>query len=210
MADAPHLWLYFLILFGVVALPGLDMAFVMTSTLAGNHRSGLAAVGGIVAGGVCHIVMGALGVAVILTLWPGLYNAMLVAGAGYIAWIGWTILRSRQAFQVHCAHAGRRIRRVFLQALGTSLVNPKAYVFMLAVFPQFIVVGSPVWPQALVLGAITAFTQATTYGAVVFCAAGVRRRLAADQTISVLATRAVGGILIVAGFATVAQGLRVA
>jgi threonine/homoserine/homoserine lactone efflux protein len=210
MIDAPHLWLYYLILFSVVALPGLDMAFVMTSTLAGSYRSGLAAVSGIVVGGICHIVMGALGVAVILKLLPGLYNGMLVAGAGYIAWIGWTILRTRQVFLVETAQAGRRIRRVFLQALGTALVNPKAYVFMLAVFPQFIVVGSPVWPQAAILGLITAFTQATTYGAVVFCSAGVRRRLEADQAINVAAARAVGGVLIVASIATVAQGLQAA
>ena len=207
MSHTPQLWLYFLMLFGVVALPGLDMAFVMSSTLSGNQRRGLAAVAGIVVGGGCHIVMGALGVAVLLRLLPGLYNAMLVAGAAYIAWVGWTILRSREVFTIGTAPGSHRNGKAFLQALATSLVNPKAYVFMLAVFPQFIAADRPVWPQAAALGAITAFTQAMIYGAVVFCCVGVNRRLAGNGPANLLATRAVGSLLIVASILTVVKGL---
>ena len=207
MSHTPQLWLYFLMLFGVVALPGLDMAFVMSSTLAGSQRRGLAAVAGIVVGGVCHIVMGALGVAVLLRLLPGLYNTMLVLGAAYIAWVGWTIMRSREVFTLGAARTGHRSGKAFLGALGTSLVNPKAYVFMLAVFPQFIAADRPVWPQAAALGAITAITQAMTYGAVVFCCVGLHRRLAGNGKANAMATRAVGSVLILASILTVVKGL---
>jgi threonine/homoserine/homoserine lactone efflux protein len=59
MGHAPQLWLYFLVVLGVIVLPGLDMAFVLASALVGGQRNGLAAVAGIVAGGACHMVMGA-------------------------------------------------------------------------------------------------------------------------------------------------------
>ncbi|HZX97657.1 MAG TPA: hypothetical protein VFE90_24280 [Myxococcales bacterium] len=44
------LWIYFLLVAGIVSLPGLDMAFVMGSSLTGGRRAGLPAVAGVVAG----------------------------------------------------------------------------------------------------------------------------------------------------------------
>jgi len=47
-----HLWLFFLMVLGIIVLPGLDMAFVLASSLTSGHRAGLVAVAGIVAGGM--------------------------------------------------------------------------------------------------------------------------------------------------------------
>jgi len=65
-----HLWLFFLMVLGIIVLPGMDMAFVMASSLTGGRRAGLFAVGGIVAGGVCHVVAGALGLGLLLQVVP--------------------------------------------------------------------------------------------------------------------------------------------
>ena len=68
--------------------------------------------------------------------------------------------------------------RIAARALATCLLNPKAYVFMVAVFPQFIrpAAGS-VAAQALAMGAIIAAMQALVYGVVALGASGVRERL---------------------------------
>src|SRR4051812_33095494 len=92
-AGMETLWLYTLLVFGVIAMPGVDMAFVLSSTLAGGRRSGLAAVAGLVAGSLAHIVMGALGVGLLLRAWPAAYSLLLAAGALYLAWIASTIWR---------------------------------------------------------------------------------------------------------------------
>ena len=57
-----QLWLFALLVFGIVALPGMDMAFVLSSTLADGRRGGFAALAGIVAGGIAHTAMGTLGI----------------------------------------------------------------------------------------------------------------------------------------------------
>src|SRR6185437_13579823 len=98
MIHHEQLWLFFALVFGIVVLPGLDMAFVMGSTLAGGRSRGLAAVAGIIAGGVCHVLMTALGISVMIKLIPGMFNALLLAGALYIAWIGISLLRSESSF----------------------------------------------------------------------------------------------------------------
>jgi threonine/homoserine/homoserine lactone efflux protein len=134
------LWLYFILVLGIIALPGLDMAYVLANALTGGRGAGLAAVAGIVAGGVCHIAMGALGVAAIVQLWPALFNLLLVAGAAYIGWIGWQLARAPARPRSRCADApARPAPSVFLKGMLTCLLNPKAYVFMLAMFPQFLI-----------------------------------------------------------------------
>lgn len=208
MNETAHLWLYFLVVFGIIVLPGLDMAFVVANSLVGGNRAGFAAVAGIVAGGVVHVVMGALGIAAILTLWPAMFNAMLLAGALYIGWTGWTLLRSSAAFGLS-AQAGTTLdrRSVFVRGMTTCLLNPKAYVFMLAVFPQFLAPGNgPLWVQASALGVITAFTQAAVYGTVALLAVRASRWLDGNPEARVNVARGVGAVLIVAALFTGVRG----
>eukprot|EP01041_Mallomonas_annulata_P022129 gene22129-42362_t len=76
-----HLWLYAVLVAGIVVLPGMDMAFVLASTLVDGRRSGAAAVAGIVLGGMVHVAMGALGVGLLLQHFPLAFNALLLAGS---------------------------------------------------------------------------------------------------------------------------------
>lgn len=94
MPDAALLWLFFCFVFGIIIVPGMDMTFVLANALAGGRRLGLYATVGVVAGGVAHVVVGALGVGAVLKLFPALYNVLLLVGALYIAWIGFCLLRS--------------------------------------------------------------------------------------------------------------------
>jgi threonine/homoserine/homoserine lactone efflux protein len=206
MNGSATLWLYFVLVFGIIALPGLDMAYVLANALSGGRGAGLAAVAGIVAGGICHIAMGALGVAAIVQLWPALFNLLLVVGAAYIGWIGWQLVRTgATTLRVRSDAPVQPASSVFLKGMLTCLLNPKAYVFMLAVFPQFLKpVQGAVWAQAVALGLITAGTQAGVYGGVALLA----RRAGHSIGASGLATRAVGLLLVGTGVLTVLQGWR--
>lgn len=175
LPGASHYALYFALVAGVIVLPGMDMAFVLASTLARGPRAGLVAVAGLVAGGAVHLALGALGAGLLLLSAPALYNAVLLAGALYMAWLGASLWRSADAIGLPQAGGGAGRARghaaTFGAALATCLLNPKAYVFMLAVFPQFLRPGQgTVAAQAMVLGGITAATQAAVYGSVALAA----------------------------------------
>lgn len=211
MTQTYTLWLYFLVVFGVVLLPGLDMAFVMGSSLLGGRRSGMAAVGGIIAGGFCHLCMGALGVAVVLQWWPGLFRAMLLGGALYIAWIGWTLLGANSVLLPAPAQQRASEGVIFRRAMVTSLLNPKAYLFMLAIFPQFLRPGQgPLWVQSGVLGAITALTQAGVYGALAFAASGASGWFARHPGAAVVFARFMGLLLLATAMLSAYQAWRMA
>ena len=198
MEQTAHLWLYAVMVFGIVLLPGLDMAFVMASSLSGGLRHGAAALGGIVVGGVCHVVVGALGFATLLQLVPMAFNLMLLAGAAYVGWIGWTLMRAQVSVASPQAAVSPSQTRAFQQGLLTCLLNPKAYLFTLAVLPQFLKPGDgQLWLQMAALVAITAAAQLIVYGGVVLAADRLRDGLSTRPAAQGALLRAVGALLIV-------------
>lgn len=209
MPDTALLWLFFCFVFGIIIVPGMDMAFVLANALAGGRRLGLYATAGVVAGGVVHVVVGALGVGAVLKLFPALFNLLLFAGALYIAWIGLALLRSGASLGAIPAARSRGPAAAFRQGMLTCLLNPKAYLFMFAVFPQFLrPEAGEIWLQAGILGAIIAVTQFSVYGGLAVAAGGGRGALASRPRTEAALGRAVGVLLIIVAALTLIEGWR--
>lgn len=209
MEHTAHLWLFFVLVLGIVALPGLDMAFVLASALGGGRRAGLCAVGGIVSGGVCHVGVAATGAAVLLKVVPAAFNTLLWLGALYVAWMGLSLFRSGAAFTAAPLEGARAGSATFRQGLLTNLLNPKAYLFMLAVFPQFLRPEyGPTWLQALVLGLIIALTQTAVYGALVLAGEQARGWLESNPRASAAVGRSIGALMVLVAVLTVVKEWR--
>ena len=70
MTYSENLWLFFLLLTGIIVVPGMDMVFVLASALSGGRKAGLSATFGIMAGGLVHTLYAALGVGALLSFAP--------------------------------------------------------------------------------------------------------------------------------------------
>ncbi|QTD44921.1 LysE family translocator [Ottowia testudinis] len=198
MTYSAHLALYLVLLIGIIALPGMDMAFVLGNALAGGARRGWAAVAGIVCGGLCHTALASLGVGAVLRSSPWLFNALLLSGAAYLAWLGVGLLRNGAPSALVPAEAAtaQKTRTTVLQGMAVCLLNPKAYLFMLAVFPQFVRPGyGPLLGQVVVLGLMTAGVQVLIYGFITMAAARTRQWLGASGRWQTVLMRAVGMLL---------------
>ena len=213
MTYAAHLWLFFVLVFGAVIMPGLDMAFILGSALTGGRSHGLSAVAGAMAGAACHSVVVVFGVGLLLKLWPGAFDVVLIAGTCYIAWIGLSILlrSARMKIGRHVVEEQAAEEKTapmsnwltFRRALANNMMNPNAYLFSLAIFPQFIFPDAgPIALQAFVLFAIIALTQAGVYGSLVLAAAQVRSWLIATPRAEIMIRRTVGVMLVCVGIAT--------
>jgi threonine/homoserine/homoserine lactone efflux protein len=159
------------------------------------------------AGGAVHSLYGAIGVGILASLLPWLFNPLLFAGAAYMAWIGFTLIRSSitvGSVGPGGAHSGWR---AFRQGAVTCLINPKAYLFMLAVYPQFLKPDyGPIWVQAIVMGLMTLATQAAIYGTVAFTASGSRKLLVSNPKATVIVGRVAGSLLVVVSLLTAWHG----
>ncbi len=202
---APDLWLYFLAVLAVILLPGMDMAYVMASSLSAGRAGAVSAVLGIATGGAIHVIVGATGMAALMVLFPQLFRAMLVLGTLYLLWVGWRIYRS-------AAHATTTTRAdvapvsgvtIYRRAVTTCLLNPKAYAFTFALFPAFVRADTrSLLAQTLALCLITVGTQIAVYGAVAAVALRSRAFIQARQSVM---ARMMGSMLMVCALLTATQ-----
>lgn len=209
MPHVAHLWIYFLLVFGVILVPGMDMSYVLASALTGGRCSGLAALAGIVTSAVFHMTAAVLGISVLLRLYPAAFKLMLLLGALYLAWIGWSILRYAAMLCLHPGAAPRSPGVAYRQGMLTNLLNPNAYLFTLAVIPQFLRPGyGPLWLQGALLWSIGAVCQVVVYGSVALLAGKLRDKLEADPAAAPRIGRAVGAMLMLVAVLAAVSGWR--
>lgn len=209
MTYGENLWLYFTLLFGIIVVPGMDMIFVLANALTRGRAAGLAATAGIMVGGLVHSIYGAIGVGLLASLMPVLFRPLLVVGALYMAWIGITLIRS----SITVDHVGpsdtRSNREAFRRGAVTCLVNPKAWLFMLAVYPQFLKPDfGPLAPQAAIMAAMTAGTQLAVYGGLAIAAGRARDALTGNAGATIWIGRVAGLLLLGVSLLTLWEGLR--
>ncbi|RJG43117.1 LysE family translocator [Mesorhizobium sp. DCY119] len=207
MTYTENLWLFLTLLFGIIIIPGMDMLFVLANSLTRGRNAGLSATAGIMAGGAIHTLFGALAVGILTTLAPSVFTVMLFFGAGYMAWIGITLMRSSIAIDAVGTATARSLWVAFRQGAVTCLLNPKAYLFVLAVYPQFLKPQyGAIWSQALVMGVMTVLMQLGIYGGLALAAGRSRDFLVSSPQATMLAGRAAGVIFIVVAGLTAWHG----
>ncbi|MEW9899058.1 LysE family transporter [Chitinivorax sp. PXF-14] len=113
-----------------------------------SRRSGFMALAGTSAGDATLMTLAAVGVAALLRANPVAFQAVKYAGAAYLVWLGFSAWRARDAVLTVPPTDGDAFRR----GLIVTLSNPKAIVFFMAFFPQFVTrdAGAPAF---LILGA---------------------------------------------------------
>ncbi|MEW2301400.1 LysE family translocator [Streptomyces sp. NPDC006655] len=149
----------------LVCVPGADWAYVIAAGVRG--RSVGRAVAGLVAGYALHTVLAVAGLAVLVAGSPRLLTALTAAGAGYLLWLGWGVLRHPTVPREAGGGAdGERDPGGFWRGAAISGLNPKGLLLYLSVLPQFLVTEgahAPVAAQTAVLGTLHMACCAAVY-----------------------------------------------
>lgn len=203
-----QLWIFFILVVGIIALPGSDIAFVIGNTLAGGCSGGVAALSGIVLGGIAHSLMAYLGIGLILQTVPGAFSVMLYAGAVYLLWLGYQLLKTDPGPRSAPSTSTRSNLITMGQGVITCLLNPKAYFFMFAIFPQFIQPDKGYFGiQVIILGMIISLVQIAIYGGSAWSVSKLTGRFSSSRTLEIKLSRAMGVFLIVIACLSVARGI---
>ncbi len=207
MSYPEALWIFFVLLAGIIIVPGMDMIFVLANALTGGQRAGLTATFGIMTGGAFHTAFGVFAVVGLSQLIPQLYAPMLLAGSLYMIWIGLTLARSSITVNPVEASASRSLITIFSQAILTCVLNPKAWLFVLAVYPQFIKPAfGPLWSQALVIGVMVAAVQFAVYGGLGLMASRGRDAVVGNPRLTIWIGRIAGLLLVATALFTMWRG----
>jgi threonine/homoserine/homoserine lactone efflux protein len=137
MVDATQLVLFTLACLALAASPGPGVLYVVARTLGGGRAEGYASSLGTALGGLVHVVAGAIGVSALVLASAELFTLLKLAGALYLVWVGWTMIREADAPLALSATAVGA-RRAFRDGALVEALNPKTAAFFLAFIPQFV------------------------------------------------------------------------
>jgi leucine efflux protein len=188
-------WTYVLGVVAIILLPGPNSIFVLSVGARRGVRAGYTAAAGVFLGDTVLMTLSAAGVASLLRAYPPLFLVVKYAGAAYLFWVGfgiirgaWQKLRGRSAPaapqvagdagaaasevagdagaagpQVKGGAGAAELRHPFRRAVVISLLNPKAILFFVSFFIQFVQPGYP-HPAVsfLVLGMVVQFFSRCT------------------------------------------------
>ena len=130
----------------VILLPGPNSLFVLSTAARRGVQAGYRAACGVFIGDAVLMVLASAGVASLLKAYPALFMLLKCAGGAYLAYLGTKLLiaawKGRLATPADPEGSaaelpvteGDPLRR----ALGISLINPKAILFFIAFFIQFV------------------------------------------------------------------------
>ncbi|MFF3490946.1 leucine efflux protein LeuE [Streptomyces sp. NPDC002795] len=182
----------------IILLPGPNSLYVLSVGARRGIRTGYKAAAGVWCGDTVLMTLSAAGVASLLQANSLIFGIVKYVGAGYLTWLAigmmraaWSMWRTRKerlAAETGADEAPAQ-ERPFRRAFVISLLNPKAILFFIAFFVQF-VDPSYAYPALsfVVLGAFAQAASVLYLSALIFSGMKLsaafrrRRRLSAGAT----------------------------
>jgi RhtB (resistance to homoserine/threonine) family protein len=140
----------------LIVIPGPDTAMVTKNAVAGGRRSGVYAAFGVSVGLTIWTAAAALGIAALLRASAIGFDILKFAGAIYLTWVGFQMLRSRGAVAAAPSARTGSGKKAFRQGLLSDLGNPKIAVFFTSLLPQFVQGTGSAFTPLLFLGVLFA------------------------------------------------------
>ncbi|MGL6071831.1 leucine efflux protein LeuE [Craterilacuibacter sp.] len=128
----------------IILLPGPNSLYVLSVAGQKGIRAGFAGACGVFVGDAMLMCAAAGGAAGLLKAWPLLFTVLKYAGGAYLAWIGvHMLIAAVKSWRTPVATGDSPAlvvdaRSPFRRALTISLMNPKAILFFLSFFVQFV------------------------------------------------------------------------
>lgn len=164
----------------IAATPGPAMALILRRAAVRGFRGAVPTVLGIEAGLYAWALLAAAGFAALVAASETAYLALRVVGAAVLAYLGgralWTAWshRGQAAEPVEAPQTRTRLATTgaFAEGLAVQLANPKAAVFMLAFYPQFVPPDRPLFATTAALALLQVAIETFLY---LGLAAGIAR-----------------------------------
>ena len=160
--DAAGLIPVILVLMGGAVSPGPSLAVVLRNTIIGGRGRGVACSVGHGIGMGIYAFLAVSGIALLKSAGVNWAMGLELAGAAFLLWMGISMLRSTgDGFNDSDEHPGSG-RKGFTEGFMIAFLNPKIFVFLTAIFSQFVVAGASL-EERLILAFIALIIDGSWY-----------------------------------------------
>ena len=208
MLGTVDLWTYVGATVLIILLPGPNSLYVLSVASRRGRSAGFAAAAGVFCGDSVLMFASAAGLASAFAASELLYGIIRWAGVAYLAYLalgliraGWKLWRPSRTGGPGAGGAaaatGVRAERPYARALIASLLNPKAILFFVAFFVQF-VDPTYAWPALsyLVLGAILQICSMVYLSTLIFVGDRLARAFRERRRLAAAGNGLVGAVMI--------------
>lgn len=183
--------------FLLAIVPGPTVTVILANSLKGGTLAGLAIIAGTQLGLVTMIAVVALGLEAVMGFMAFAFDWIKLAGAAYLVWLGFNMLRSSGQLDQTIAGPAKSYRRLIAEGFLVIWSNPKALIFLGAFLPQFVSDRSATFWQVMLLGLFFMLIAGATDA--VYAVLGGRARSLLSAARIKLVSRVSGAILMAAG-----------
>ena len=194
-------WLMFLGVAVVLNIaPGPDVLYILTKTISGGKKVGIAASLGVCTGALFHVVIAALGLSAILMTSAVAFTIVKYIGVLYLLYLAYQSFRSSGAnFDATKLQDGNKETawQAFKQGILIDILNPKVAIFFMAFLPQFLREGhgSTTW-QLFYLGIIVILVAVVIEAVFVLLASKITGKIRNNKNYGIWLDRLVGTVFI--------------
>lgn len=195
-----HAWIAFVLAAEALLItPGPTDLVVVSYALSQGRRSAWASVPGVTLGDTTALILSLLGLGAVLMTSAELFNAVKIAGAIYLVYLGIKTWRAPIPETIDdAAPLEHKPWRIMAHTYIATALNPGGIVFYVAFFPQFLSPDKPLLPQVAIFGA-TFIVMGSINSALYATLAVQVRRLVRSCRARKNMNRAAGGFLIAIG-----------
>ena len=191
--------IFFSAAFAINISPGPDLIYILSKTIAGGRKVGIASSLGVCSGAMVHIFAAALGLSAILTTSALAFSVVKYIGAAYLIYLGIRAFRSKGATFDKIEAGGKETTpwQAFKQGALVDILNPKVAIFFMAFLPQFVrpELGSTAG-QIIFLGSLVILVAIVVEFTIVMVAAQTTEFFRKNKNISIWLDRMLGSVLI--------------
>jgi threonine/homoserine/homoserine lactone efflux protein len=187
---------YVVTCFLIAVVPGPTVTVIVANSLAHGTRAGLLNVAGTQAGLALMMLVLIVGLSSVIAAMGHVFDWLRIAGAIYLVWLGWKLIRSPD-IDLRAGHQAKPRGGFFLQGFLVLMANPKALLWFGAFIPQFVDPNGNYVAQITLLG-LTAMAVATVSDGAYAILTGRAGKLLSRTRIR-LVSRLGGGFLIGGG-----------
>ena len=149
---------YIVACFVIALVPGPTVTVIVANSLAHGSRAGLLNVAGTQLGLALMMAILVVGLSSVIAAMGWLFDWLRWAGAAYLVWLGWKLLRAPEAM-IDIQKSSMPRGGFLLQGFLVLMANPKALLWFGAFIPQFVDPSGNYVGQIVLLG-VTAMAVA--------------------------------------------------